>query len=127
MDQGRLTGMRVAILATDGFEQSELIEPRKALDEAGAATEVVSPKDGRVRGWNHKEWGREVEVDQPAFQFGQRRAVIPSKAGVDGEVGANTPVVADVEVRKRLAKVLIGVAVSERTGIRDAEEEVGEV
>lgn len=65
MDQSRLSGLRVAILATDGFEQSELVEPRKALDDAGAATEVVSPKDGRVRGWNHKEWGREVDVDQP--------------------------------------------------------------
>jgi protease I len=62
--QDRLTGLRVAILATDGFEQSELIEPRKALGEAGAATEIVSPKDGRIRGWNHKEWGREVEVDR---------------------------------------------------------------
>jgi protease I len=65
MQRDKLTGLRVAILATDGFEQSELIEPRKALDEAGAATEIVSPKDGRVRGWNHKEWGREVDVDQP--------------------------------------------------------------
>jgi protease I len=62
---GTLTGITVAILATDGFEQSELLEPRKALNEAGAATEIVSPKDGRIRGWNHKEWGGEVEVDQP--------------------------------------------------------------
>jgi protease I len=62
---GTLTGITVAILATDGFEQSELLEPRKALKEAGAATEIVSPKDGRIRGWNHKEWGGEVEVDQP--------------------------------------------------------------
>jgi protease I len=54
----------VAILATDGFEQSELSEPRKALDAAGATTTVVSPKSGKVRGWNHKEWGQEVQVDQ---------------------------------------------------------------
>lgn len=60
----QLTGLRVAILATDGFEQSELIEPRKALDAAGARTEIVSPKTGKVRGWNHKEWGQEVNVDQ---------------------------------------------------------------
>ena len=59
-----LDGLRVAILATDGFEQSELLEPRKALDAAGAETDVVSPKDGKVRGWNHKEWGQEVDVDQ---------------------------------------------------------------
>jgi protease I len=64
MSQGKLKGMKVAILATDGFEQSELTEPRNALDEAGATTEVVSPKEGRLRGWNHTEWGREVEVDR---------------------------------------------------------------
>jgi protease I len=59
-----LTGIRVALLATDGFEQSELTEPRKALDAAGAETEIVSPKSGRVRGWKMKEWGDEVAVDQ---------------------------------------------------------------
>lgn len=59
-----LRGVRVAILATDGFEQSELMEPRKALDAAGADTEVISPKEGKVRGWKMKEWGEEVEVDQ---------------------------------------------------------------
>jgi protease I len=64
MSANPLNGLRVAILATDGFEQSELTEPRKALDAAGASTQVVSPKSGSVRGWNHHEWGEEVEVDQ---------------------------------------------------------------
>ena len=64
MARNTLKGLRVAILATDGFEQSELTEPRKALDEAGAVTKVVSPKSGKLRGWNHKEWGEEVQVDQ---------------------------------------------------------------
>jgi protease I len=64
MAEQSLTGIRVAILATDGFEQVELTEPRKALDQAGATTEVVSPKQGKVRGWNLKEWGDEVPVDQ---------------------------------------------------------------
>ena len=64
MTQGTLNGLRIAILATDGFEQSELTEPRKALDAAGATTEVVSPKQDEVRGWNHKEWGLRVPVDQ---------------------------------------------------------------
>src|SRR5690348_12559921 len=63
MAHDKLTGLRVAILATDGFEQSELSEPRKALDAAGASTEVVSPKQGEVKGWNHKEWGEKVAVD----------------------------------------------------------------
>jgi len=64
MAQGKLDGMKVAILATDGFEQSELLEPRKALQQAGATTEVVSPKGGRIRGWNRTEWGQEVDVDK---------------------------------------------------------------
>jgi protease I len=59
-----LNGMKVAILATDGFEQSELLEPRRALDEAGAKTEVVSLKTGNIKGWNHKEWGQSVRVDK---------------------------------------------------------------
>lgn len=58
-----LQGKKVAVLVTDGFEQSELMEPRKALDEAGAATQVVSPMSKRVKGWNMKEWGNEVPVD----------------------------------------------------------------
>ena len=65
MKQDKLKGLRVAILATDGFEQSELIEPRRALDEAGAKTEVIAPKKGKLRGWKHTDWGREVEVDRP--------------------------------------------------------------
>jgi protease I len=63
-----LRGVRVAILATDGFEQAELTEPRQALDAAGADTAIVSPKKGKVRGWKMKEWGDEVEVDQALDQ-----------------------------------------------------------
>src|SRR6201996_5352651 len=64
MAGNELAGVHVAILATDGFEQSELIEPRKALDAAGATTQVVSPKSGKLRGWQHQDWGDEVAVDQ---------------------------------------------------------------
>ena len=60
-----LKGLTVAILVTDGFEQVELTEPRKALDEAGAKTEVVSPKPDRVRGWKFTDWGDWVGVDSP--------------------------------------------------------------
>ena len=52
-----LKGLTVAILVTDGFEQVELIEPRKALDQAGAETRVVSPKAEHVRGWKFTDWG----------------------------------------------------------------------
>jgi protease I len=59
-----LNGLKVAILVTDGFEQVELTEPRKALDQAGADTKVVSPKTGTVRGWNHTEPGGSLPVDE---------------------------------------------------------------
>jgi protease I len=58
-----LQGMKVAILVTDGFEQVELTEPRKALDQAGADTRVVSPKGDEVRGWNFTDWGQSLQVD----------------------------------------------------------------
>ncbi len=58
-----LNGKMVAILATDGFEQAELLEPRKALEEAGAKTKVISPQGGKIKGWNEKNWGKEVSVD----------------------------------------------------------------
>ena len=58
-----LRGKRVAILVTDGFEQAELLEPRKALDDAGATTQVISPAESKVKGWNHKQWGNDVPVD----------------------------------------------------------------
>ena len=58
-----LSSKRVAIVATDGFEQSELLEPKKALEAAGATTEVISLEAGRIRGWAKKDWGDEVAVD----------------------------------------------------------------
>jgi protease I len=58
-----LQGKRVAILATDGFEQSELLEPRQALDQAGAKTVLIAPKPGKIKGWKSKAWGDEVPVD----------------------------------------------------------------
>jgi protease I len=65
MAQGELNGLKVAILVTDGFEQVEMTEPRKALDDAGAITSIVSPKDGRVRAWKFTEWGDDYPVDLP--------------------------------------------------------------
>lgn len=60
-----LSGKKVAILVTDGFEQSELIQPREALDQAGAETSVVSPKSDSVRGWDEDDFGDSVKVDVP--------------------------------------------------------------
>jgi protease I len=63
-----LHGKRIAILATDGFEQAELTEPRKALDQAGATTEVIAPKSGEIKGWKTKDWGDTVRVDKTLDQ-----------------------------------------------------------
>jgi protease I len=64
MAEQALIDLNVAILATDGFEQSELMEPLKALTQAGANIWIVSPKSGTLRGWQHKDWAEdEVRVD----------------------------------------------------------------
>jgi protease I len=62
---GELNGRRIAILATDGFEQVELTEPKKNLEAAGAKTEVLSVKDGEIKGWKLTDWGDSVKVDKP--------------------------------------------------------------
>ncbi|MDC9822986.1 type 1 glutamine amidotransferase [Devosia sp. ZB163] len=62
---GRLEGKKIAILVTDGFEYVELVLPREALDDAGAQTSIVSPKDGQVRSWNFTDWGERLKVDVP--------------------------------------------------------------
>ena len=72
MSDGTLDGIKVAILVTDGFEQVELTEPRKALDAAGAETSIVSPKRDRVRAWNFTEWGDDFPVDVPLDRPGRR-------------------------------------------------------
>jgi protease I len=58
-----LDGLTVAILATDGVELSELQEPKRALEVAGARTHVISPKEGRIRSWSSKDWGDEIAID----------------------------------------------------------------
>ena len=54
---------RIAILASNGFEQSELMDPRESLKTAGYAVDVVSPEAGSIRGWKGKDWGDSVAVD----------------------------------------------------------------
>jgi protease I len=58
-----LHGKRIAFLLTDGFEEVELTQPRKALDEAGAKTEIVSPAKGEIQGMNHNDKGDKFKVD----------------------------------------------------------------
>jgi protease I len=62
-NESKISGKKVAILATDGFEQSELLAPKKALEEAGAQTTIVSLKPGEIKGWKDQNWGDPFTVD----------------------------------------------------------------
>src|ERR1700751_3523214 len=59
-----LKGKKIAILATDGFEQAELEVPRDRLKKAGGTVDVVSLAAGEIKGWDKKDWGRPVKVDK---------------------------------------------------------------
>ena len=61
---GELKGKKIAALVDHGFEQSELLEPRKALEQAGAEVHIVSPQTSEVKGWTHTDWGQKVQVDR---------------------------------------------------------------
>jgi protease I len=59
---------RVAIIVADGFEQVEMTEPRKALENAGFKTDLISPSKDKVKGWQHTNWGDEFPIDVPLDQ-----------------------------------------------------------
>ncbi|WP_028835136.1 MULTISPECIES: type 1 glutamine amidotransferase domain-containing protein [unclassified Pseudoalteromonas] len=120
----RLQGKKIAILATDGFEQSELLSPQSALIEAGADIEVVSIKEGQITGWNKDNWGEKVTVDKLAadanaadydalllpgglFNPDSLRQNTDAKAFVDGFFGAkkNKPVAAICHAPWLLAEI----------------------
>ena len=60
----RLRNVSVAILATDGFEQAELLQPKQDLEAAGATVHVVSPESGTIKGWDQDHWDQDVTVDK---------------------------------------------------------------
>jgi protease I len=62
-DVRELTGTRAAILACDGYEEVELLEPKEALEEVGVEVVIVSPKEGKIKGWNGENWGGSIMVD----------------------------------------------------------------
>ncbi|RIK39686.1 MAG: protease [Chloroflexi bacterium] len=63
-----LKGKKVAILATNGFEEIELTDPKRALEEAGAETHIVSPETGTIFSWQSNNWGSKFPVDVPVAQ-----------------------------------------------------------
>jgi protease I len=64
LDMEKLKGKKVAILVANGFEQSEYVKPLEALKNAGAEVHTVSPEEGKVKGWNQDNWGKEFSVDK---------------------------------------------------------------
>src|SRR5438094_1441556 len=68
MQKNRLDGMRVAIILSDDFEQAEMTEPRKALEQVGATTVLISPKPGQVTGMNHDVKADSFPVDMTLDQ-----------------------------------------------------------
>ncbi len=123
-NSNRLKGKKIAILATDGFEQSELLSPQAALLEAGADIEVVSIKEGQITAWNEDKWGEKVAVDKLAananagdydalllpgglFNPDSLRQDSDAKAFVDGFFGAkkNKPVAAICHAPWLLAEI----------------------
>jgi len=61
--QNKLNGKKIAILVADGFEQVEMTAPRKALEEAGAITQLIAPGINTVKGWKHTDWGDQFDAD----------------------------------------------------------------
>jgi protease I len=59
-----LSDLKVAILTENGFEQSELVSPREALEKAGVTVEIVSPQETEVKAWDKGDWGIRVKVDK---------------------------------------------------------------
>ncbi len=61
----RLLNKRIAAVVDDGFEQVELTKPKQALEEEGAIVDIISPRSGSVKGWQHTDWGDKLDVDLP--------------------------------------------------------------
>lgn len=64
----KLKDKKIAILVTNGFEQSELEEPLRAIEDEGGQAEIISPEEGKVRAWNKGVWGKEFSVDKTLSQ-----------------------------------------------------------
>jgi len=63
-----LKGRKIAILATNGFEEAELFEPKRALEDNGAEVHIISPEKGRIKGWNHGNWSKDIGVHKTTIE-----------------------------------------------------------
>ncbi len=119
-----LTGSRAAILATDGFEESELIEPKEALERAGIEVSIVAPQKGKIRSWKDQNWGKSISVDlsvTEAFSVDFDYLVLPGGVLNPDQLRNHADSVALVEsfVHKRrpIAAICHGVQLLIETGM----------
>lgn len=59
----KLNGIKIAVLATNGFEESELFEPKRVLEENGVVVHIIAPEKGNIKAWNHGNWSKEIAVN----------------------------------------------------------------
>lgn len=118
-----LTGTRAAILVCEGFEESELFEPKKALEDVGVEVVIVSPEEGKIRGWSGKNWGKSIDVDMAvvdAFQEEFDFLVLPGGVINPDKLRNNPNAVAFVESfvskRRPIAAICHGVQTLIETG-----------
>jgi len=124
MAAGKLNGKKVAIIAADMVEQVELVEPRKALDQAGAETHLISLKPGSIQGFNHFDPADELEVDRPIGEVDASEydaLMIPGGVGNPDQLRGDENVVAFVreffEAGKPVAAICHGPWVLVEAGI----------
>jgi protease I len=119
-----LTGTHVAILATHGFEQSELLEPKKALETAGAVVYIVSLRPGKIRAWKEGHWGIFVNVDltvREAWSIEFDALVLPGGVLNPDKLRENTEAVAFalsfMKKKRPIAAICHGVQTLIETGV----------
>jgi protease I len=124
MAERKLAGKKVAILAADMFERVELEEPRKALEDAGATTEVISIHDGEIQGFDHFDRATTVKVDKTVEEVSPDdydALLVPGGVGnpdqLRGDENAVAFVRAMVEAKKPLAVICHGPWVLVEAGV----------
>ncbi|HZP72955.1 MAG TPA: type 1 glutamine amidotransferase domain-containing protein [Gaiellaceae bacterium] len=124
MASGKLQGKRVAIIAADMVEQVELVEPRKALDEAGAQTDLISLKPGEIQGFNHFDKADKLKVDRTIEEVDASEydaLLIPGGVGNPDQLRGDENVVAFVhdffEAGKPVAAICHGPWVLVEAGV----------
>ncbi len=108
----KLKGKRIAIVATDGFEQSELTKPKKFLEDEGAETHVISLKSGAIKGWDGQDWGDSIAVDktiQDARAADYDALVLPGGVMNPDKLRADADVVKFVSEFMRAGKVVAAI------------------